>query len=140
MRANYTNAFPALTGITANEGVLALWNGATPTIARAMALNFGQLAFFSETKSQLSKFERQGLHAMNAMQQTLVSSAVAGFFASFCSLPFDFVKTRMQKGGNVVDGKRVGMVGTALKVAREEGVGRFYRGFGTYYIRIAPHA
>jgi solute carrier family 25 oxoglutarate transporter 11 len=32
------------------------------------------------------------------------------------------------------------MVGTALKVAREEGVGRFYRGFGTYYIRIAPHA
>ena len=140
MRANYTNVFHALTDITAKEGVVALWSGAMPTVARAMALNFGQLAFFSETKSQLSKLERQGLHSMTTMQQTLASSAVAGFFASFFSLPFDFVKTRMQKGGNVVDGKRVGMVGTALKVAREEGVGRFYRGFGTYYVRIAPHA
>lgn len=140
MRANYTNVFHALTSITQQEGVLALWNGALPTVARAMALNFGQLAFFSETKSQLSKLEKQGLHSLSTTQQTLASSAVAGFFASFFSLPFDFVKTRMQKGGNVVDGRRVGMMGTAMKVVREEGVGRFYRGFGTYYVRIAPHA
>ena len=26
------------------------------------------------------------------------------------------------------------------KVIKEEGIGRFYRGFGTYYVRIAPHA
>jgi len=26
------------------------------------------------------------------------------------------------------------------KVAREEGLLRFYRGFGTYYFRISPHA
>jgi solute carrier family 25 oxoglutarate transporter 11 len=140
MRANYSNVFHALTDITAKEGLLSLWTGAGPTIARAMALNFGQLAFFSETKSRLGQLERQGMHSLSANQQTLASSAVAGFFASFFSLPFDFVKTRMQKGGNIVDGKRVGMVGTALKVAREEGVGRFYRGFGTYYVRIAPHA
>jgi len=140
MRANYSNVFHALTDITAKEGLLSLWTGAGPTIARAMALNFGQLAFFSETKSRLGALERQGMHSLSTNQQTLVSSAVAGFFASFFSLPFDFVKTRMQKGGNIVDGQRVGMVGTALKVAREEGVGRFYRGFGTYYVRIAPHA
>lgn len=140
MRANYSNVFHALRDITAKEGVLSLWIGCTPTVARAMALNFGQLAFFSETKSQLATWEHQGLHSMNSRTQVLTASALAGFFASFFSLPFDFIKTRMQKGGNVVDGKKVGMVGTALKVAREEGVGRFYRGFGTYYIRIAPHA
>lgn len=140
LRANYTSVFNALGSITKSEGILALWTGSAPTVARAMALNFGQLAFFSEAKSQLSSMQTQGYHNLSANSQTLAASAAAGFFASFFSLPFDFVKTRMQKGGNVVDGRKVGMVGTALKVAREEGLLRFYRGFGTYYVRIAPHA
>jgi solute carrier family 25 oxoglutarate transporter 11 len=140
LRSNYKNVFHALSDITAKEGIVSLWTGCAPTVARAMALNFGQLAFFSETKSRLAALEKSGYHSLSANQQILASSAVAGFFASFFSLPFDFVKTRMQKGGNIVDGRKVGMVQTALKVAREEGVMRFYRGFGTYYIRIAPHA
>jgi len=34
-----------------NEGVFALWNGCTPTVIRAMSLNFGQLAFFRSEDS-----------------------------------------------------------------------------------------
>jgi len=33
-----------------------------------------------------------------------------------------------------------GMFDCFRKVAKEEGLLRFYRGFGTYYVRIAPHA
>lgn len=136
-RKNYKSVIDALTSITRSEGVTALWSGASPTVVRAMALNLGQLAFFSEAKAQL-KTRTQ----WSSRTQTLTASAIAGFFASFLSLPFDFVKTRLQKQSKGPDGKLPykSMVDCFQKVAREEGVMRFYRGFGTYYVRIAPHA
>lgn len=135
-RANYTSVIDALTRIAKTEGVGALWSGAYPTVVRAMALNFGQLAFFSEAKSQLKDT------SLGPRAQTLAASAVAGFFASFFSLPFDFVKTRLQKQSRGLDGKLpyAGMVDCFRKVAKEEGWLRFYRGFSTYFVRIAPHA
>ncbi|KAI7756410.1 hypothetical protein M8C21_011650 [Ambrosia artemisiifolia] len=48
-RRNYTNAFHALYRITADEGVLALWKGAGPTVVRAMALNMGMLASYDQS-------------------------------------------------------------------------------------------
>lgn len=135
-RANYKSVVDALARISKNEGITALWSGCYPTVVRAMALNFGQLAFFSEAKSQLKDT------SLSPRTQTLTASAIAGFFASFFSLPFDFVKTRLQKQTKAADGSLPykGMFDCFQKVAQEEGLLRFYRGFGTYYIRIAPHA
>jgi solute carrier family 25 oxoglutarate transporter 11 len=136
-RKNYKSVIDALTSITRSEGVAALWAGAAPTVVRAMALNFGQLAFFSEAKSQL-----KAKTSLSTTAQTLTASAIAGFFASFFSLPFDFVKTRLQKQSKGPDGKLPykSMVDCFKQVAKQEGITRFYRGFGTYYVRIAPHA
>lgn len=136
-RANYKGVGDALMRISKNEGVARLWAGANPTVARAMALNFGQLAFFSEAKARLKTMDTMGPRT-----QTLTASAIAGFFASFFSLPFDFVKTRLQKQSRGPDGKLPykGMIDCFQKVIREEGPLRFYRGFSTYYTRIAPHA
>ncbi|EON69841.1 mitochondrial 2-oxoglutarate/malate carrier protein [Coniosporium apollinis CBS 100218] len=135
-RANYRSVIDALMRISKTEGVAALWSGAYPTIVRAMALNFGQLAFFSEAKNQLKG------SSMSSRSQTLTASAIAGFFASFFSLPFDFVKTRLQKQTRAPDGSLPykGMFDCFRKVAKDEGLLRFYRGFSTYYVRIAPHA
>lgn len=135
-RANYKSVVDALSRIAKNEGIGAWWAGAYPTVVRAMALNFGQLAFFSEAKSQLKDT------SLSPRMQTLSASAIAGFFASFFSLPFDFVKTRLQKQSKGPDGKLPynGMVDCFQKVIRNEGPLRFYRGFSTYYVRIAPHA
>jgi solute carrier family 25 oxoglutarate transporter 11 len=135
-RANYTSVIDALTRIAKNEGVTRLWAGCYPTVVRAMALNFGQLAFFSEAKNQLKGT------SLSSRTQTLTASAIAGFFASFFSLPFDFVKTRLQKQTKAPDGSMPykGMFDCFTKVAKDEGLLRFYRGFGTYYVRIAPHA
>lgn len=137
-RANYRSVIDALTRITRSEGIGALWAGAAPTVVRAMALNLGQLAFFSESKSQLKARTN-----WSPQTQTFAASAVAGFFASFLSLPFDFIKTRLQKQQkNPVTGELPykGVLHCARKVVQEEGWLRFYRGFGTYYVRIAPHA
>ncbi|KAK3292554.1 mitochondrial carrier domain-containing protein [Chaetomium fimeti] len=136
-RKNYKSVIDALGSIAKSEGVGALWAGAAPTVVRAMALNFGQLAFFSEAKAQLKTRTDWSANGV-----TLSASAIAGFFASFFSLPFDFVKTRLQKQSKGPDGKFPynGMADCFAKVAKQEGVMRFYRGFGTYYVRIAPHA
>lgn len=137
-RAHYRSVVDALIRITKSEGVTALWAGAFPTVLRAMALNMGQLTFFAESKSQL-----QARTNLDARTRTFAASGIAGFFASFLSLPFDFVKTRLQK--QLKDPKTgelpyKGVFDCARKVVRDEGWLRFYRGFGTYYIRIAPHA
>ena len=124
-RANYRGVGDALMRIAKNEGVAALWSGAYPTVVRAMALNFGQLAFFSEAKAQLKDT------SLGPRAQTLTASAIAGFFASFFSLPFDFVKTRLQKQSRGPDGKLPykGMIDCFGKVIKDEGPLRFYRGF-----------
>ncbi|KAK2075317.1 hypothetical protein P8C59_009451 [Phyllachora maydis] len=138
-RRNYRSVVDALVSITRSEGVRALWAGATPTVFRAVALNFGQLCFFDQSKEVIRRWtgERWPVQA-----QVLAASAVAGFFASFFSLPFDFIKTRLQKQQRGPDGRLPykGMLDCAVKVARQEGLLRSYRGFGTYFVRIAPHA
>jgi solute carrier family 25 (mitochondrial oxoglutarate transporter), member 11 len=137
-RANYRSVFDALTRIAKGEGIGALWTGAYPTVIRAMALNFGQLTFFAESKTQL----KERFPNLSESTNRFGASAIAGFFASFFSLPFDFIKTRLQRQSKGPDGKYPykGFMDCAGKVLRDEGPLRFYRGFGTYYVRIAPHA
>ncbi|KAI5301675.1 putative mitochondrial 2-oxoglutarate/malate carrier protein, partial [Ascosphaera atra] len=136
-RANYRSVVDALLRISKTEGVSALWAGCTPTVVRAMALNFGQLAFFAESKMQLERYTN-----LTSQNRTFAASGIAGFFASFFSLPFDFIKTRLQKQVKGPQGELQysGVWDCARKVVRDEGWLRFYRGFGTYYVRIAPHA
>jgi len=72
----------------------------------------------------------------------LGGATIAGFFAAACSLPFDFVKTRIQKMEPNPDGTMPykGPVDCALKTLREEGLLKFYTGFPTYCIRYcAPY-
>lgn len=68
----------------------------------------------------------------------LGGATVAGFFAAACSLPFDFVKTRIQEMTRLPDGSfpYKGFLDCALKTLREEGPRRFYTGFPTYCARF----
>lgn len=136
-QARYRSVFDALGRITRSEGLLALWSGSYPTIVRAMATNFGQLATFSETKHQLQKRT-----SVSEQTRSVIASGVAGIVAAFFSLPFDFVKTRLQRQTRRSDGtlQYKGLLDCFQKVAREEGFMRFYRGLGTYTLRIAPHS
>lgn len=52
-RRNYKNVVDAITRIAKEEGVVKLWSGAGPTIARACLLNAGQLGVYSEAKEVL---------------------------------------------------------------------------------------
>ncbi|XP_019155507.1 PREDICTED: mitochondrial dicarboxylate/tricarboxylate transporter DTC [Ipomoea nil] len=135
-RRNYTNAFHALSRIVADEGVLALWKGAGPTVVRAMALNMGMLASYDQSV----EFCRDSL-GMGETATVVGASAVSGFFAAACSLPFDYVKTQIQKMQPDAAGKYpyTGSVDCAMQTLKAGGPFKFYTGFPVYCVRIAPH-
>jgi solute carrier family 25 (mitochondrial oxoglutarate transporter), member 11 len=86
----------------------------SPTVVRAMALNLGQLGGFSQAK----RFMRDSVPYVPEAYTTFAASAVAGFFAAFFSLPFDFVKTQLQSSG----GNYKGFNDCVLSVYRQNGI------------------
>jgi solute carrier family 25 (mitochondrial oxoglutarate transporter), member 11 len=135
-RRNYKGVGDAVRTIVRTEGVAGLWRGSLPTVVRAMSLNMGMLATFDQAKEYLAGPLGAGWTC------TLTASALSGFGASVMSLPFDFVKTRIQKQRPGPDGvlPYKNTLDCFMKVGTKEGPMAFYAGFPTYYARIAPHA
>lgn len=135
-RRHYRNVGDAFTRIAREEGPTALWKGVGPTMVRAMALNLGMLGPYDQVKEMLTKV----FGPSNATN--LGASACAGFLAAAMSLPFDNVKTKLQRMRLNADGTAPykGMIDCALQTIKKEGPLGFYTGFPTYYVRIAPHA
>ena len=137
-RRNYKGVVDAFTRIIREEGLGGLFTGATPTVVRAMALNMGMLASNDQAKEMLEGlgFEKGGSVVV------LGGASIAGIVAAVCSLPFDYVKTQLQKMKPDANGKMPysGAIDCALKTLREGGPLKFYTGLPTYMIRISPHA
>ncbi|SBT32118.1 dicarboxylate/tricarboxylate carrier, putative [Plasmodium ovale wallikeri] len=137
LKRNYTGIFNAIYRISKEEGVLSLWKGSVPTIARAMSLNLGMLSTYDQSKEYLEKYLGVG------MKTNLVASVISGFFAVTLSLPFDFVKTCMQKMKVDPVTKKMpykNMLDCSYKLYKKGGISIFYSSYATYYVRIAPHA
>jgi solute carrier family 25 oxoglutarate transporter 11 len=113
-----------------------LFRGAGPTVVRAMALNMGMLASNDQVKEMIADAGYPGQPAI------VGGSLIAGFFAAACSLPFDYVKTQLQKMQPLPDGTMPfkGALDCAAKTMASGGPTKFYTGFPTFYFRIAPHA
>ena len=77
--------------------------------------------------------------AKDGQAVVLGGALIAGFCAAACSLPFDFVKTRIQKMEKLPDGSYPykSPIDCAVKTFREEGALKFYTGFPTYCLRCA---
>merc|ERR1719482_1590547 len=104
-----------------------------------MALNLGMLAGNTVAKDKLKELGC----TPGGTVQVFGASAIAGFFASFFSLPFDYVKTQVQKmKPDPVTGEVPfkGPIDCAMQQVKLGGPQRLWSGFPTYYVRIAPHA
>lgn len=136
-RRNYKNVFDAFFRITREEGVMSCWKGCTPTVVRAMALNLGMLVSYDESKERLGKY----LGPERANTTWVLSSFISGGIAATMSLPFDNVKTKMQKQTRNADGTfpYKSLLDCAYKTARNESITGFWAGLPTYIFRIAPH-
>jgi solute carrier family 25 oxoglutarate transporter 11 len=92
-RRNYKNVFDAFGRISKEEGLKSLWKGGAPTVVRAMSLNLGMLVSYDESKEILEKL----LGKERANTTWFLSSVISGTVAAAMSLPFDNVKTKLQK-------------------------------------------
>jgi len=116
--------------------VTSLWKGATPTVVRAMSLNLGMLVSYDVSKENIERVFGKDLSGT-----ILISSFISGAIAATMSLPFDNVKTKMQKMTKLPDGTLPynSFIDCAVKTAAREGITGFWAGLPTYIFRIAPH-
>ncbi|XP_030479963.1 uncharacterized protein LOC115697191 isoform X1 [Cannabis sativa] len=137
MNPNMRNRGPIeeLRRIVSQEGIIALWKGVGPAMARAAALTASQLATYDETKRiliSLASFE-EGFHLH------LISSVVAGTVSTFITAPMDMVKTRLMLQR---ESKRVGNYKNgfhcAYQVIRTEGPKALYKGGFAIFARLGP--
>ncbi|EGD77243.1 2-oxoglutarate/malate carrier protein [Salpingoeca rosetta] len=134
-RRGYTSVFNALSRIAREEGVLTLWRGCGPTVARAMVVNAAQLATYTQAKQvikQTFELDGIGLH--------FSASMVSGLATTAASMPVDILKTRIQNM-NYVNGvpEFKGPLHVASHIVRSEGVFALWKGFLPYYARLGPH-
>ena len=138
-RRNYKNVVDAFKRIVQEEGFFSLWKGSTPTVLRALALNIAMLTSNDEIKERLT--EMRGLKKPD-QTSVFTASAISGFLSSFVSLPFDNIKTKIQKQKKLPDGTLPysSFFDCFKKTVAKDGLSGLWIGFfPTYYIRIAPH-
>lgn len=138
-RRNYKNVADAFTRIVKEEGFFSLWKGSTPTVLRAITLNIAMLTSNDEIKERLTAW--RGLKKPD-QTSVLTASAVSGFLSALVSLPFDNIKTKLQKQKRLPDGTLPysSFFDCFKKTVSKEGISGLWIGFfPTYYIRIAPH-
>ncbi|CAM6054794.1 unnamed protein product [Sphagnum tenellum] len=135
-RRNYKNVFDALLRIFREEGLFTMWRGAIPTMGRAMVVNAAQLASYSQAKEAIL----QSGYVVDGIFCHFLASMFSGLVTTAASMPVDIAKTRIQNM-KTVDGKAEyrGAVDVILKVARNEGFFKLWKGFTPYYFRLGPH-
>lgn len=129
----------AFTRIVSEEGVTALWKGAVPTMTRAVALNISMLVSYETAKETATAALGD---SASPFKIQVGSSMIAAVATAVGSLPFDNIKTKMQKQKPLPDGTLPykSIADCITKSMAKEGVTGFWAGLPTYYFRVGPHA
>lgn len=137
-RRNYKNVFQAFGRVVREEGLRTLWRGSTPTILRAMSMNLGMLTTYDEIKERLNK----ATGTKDAFRTQILAGLASGVVCSFLSLPFDNVKTKLQKMTPDANGKLPykGVVDCFQRSMAREGFWGLWVGYPTFFSRVAPHS
>lgn len=133
LKRNYANAFQGLYIIAKEEGIPAMFQGATMAIARAVLMSIGQLAMYDQYKYLFMTY----LNMKGDEVKTHVTSSI--FTSITCTAltqPLDVLKTRMMNASG--EGKQTIKEATQ-DVYRCAGPIGFYKGFCPALIRLVPH-
>ena len=138
-RRNYKSVPDAFRRMYAEEGILSFWKGYLISLMRAATMTGGMLSTNDEVKERIVKY--RGLQKAD-LAANLTSAAISGVACSFASLPFDNIKTKLQKMKAGPDGVMPynGLLDCFSKTIKREGIRGFWTGYPTFYMRVAPHA
>lgn len=135
-RRNYSHVFNAVSRVVKEEGFTTLYRGIGPHINRAAALSAAQLA----TNSQAKAFLTENCGMQTGVALTFTASLFSGLACSIASCPMDVLKTRIQNM-RTIDGvpEYSGAIDCATKTIRNEGPMALFKGFGAFYVKLAPY-
>lgn len=138
-RRNYTGIANAFTRMYAEEGIKVFWKGYIISLMRACAMTSVMLTVNDEVKSSINHF--RGVQKSDTLTN-MSAAALSGIACSFASLPFDNIKTKLQKQKKLPDGSMPydGVADCFRKTYKREGLAGFWSGYTTFYFRVAPHA
>jgi solute carrier family 25 (mitochondrial oxoglutarate transporter), member 11 len=164
-RRNYKGVGDCLSRIVQEEGIGALWRGATVTVIRAMVLSSCVLAVTSEVKQKLivtGLFGTSG-ELFHGLPLLFCAIMVSSMVANIAANPFDVIKSRTQnqkiiktttttttttksdKKKNTKETttttsmKYKGMLDCLFVILKEEGFMTLWAGFVPAFIKLAPY-
>jgi Mitochondrial carrier protein len=128
-----------------DEGLLALWRGALPTLIGAMpyeGIKFGTVGVL-ETYF-LPKYQGDGDDSKTIIRATplqkMCMGGVGGMMAGLITYPNDTVRRLLQlQGSRATDVVYSGYWDCVRQTYQREGITRFFRGFGINIVRMAPN-
>lgn len=133
--ANFYRGFgPTILGMLPYAGISFLTHDTVGDWLRLPAFSQYTTIKGSEAKYSVQNSNRLQLTAA----AELFSGAVAGIVSQTASYPLEVIRRRMQVGGAVGDGHRLGFVETARKIALERGFRGFFVGLTIGYMKIIP--
>lgn len=101
-------------------------------------LRYPSVSAYTTIPDSESKPKKGSRHPQLTAAAELFSGAAAGLVAQTFSYPLEVVRRRMQVGGAVGDGRRMGILETGRKVWLERGFRGFWVGLTIGYIKIVP--
>ena len=93
-RRNYKGVVDALSRMIKDEGITSLWKGYIISMLRAVSMTSAMLTTNDEVKEKVNHL--RGLKKSDTLTN-LSAAAISGVACSFFSMPFDNVKTKLQK-------------------------------------------
>ncbi|KRX00255.1 Mitochondrial carrier domain [Pseudocohnilembus persalinus] len=117
------------------EGASAFMKGLNVNIVRAIFINAAELSGYDTCKGIL--IEKFNFDQANLLTH-FISSTFAGAFGAFCASPADVVKTRYMNQNKFSDNAYKSAVDCFVKIVQQEGVGALYKGFLSFFLRVAP--
>lgn len=138
-RRNYKGILDAFSRMSKEEGITSFWKGYTISLLRACAMTSVMLTTNDEVKKVVNSV--RGVQKADNLTNVM-AAAISGVACSFCSLPFDNIKTKLQKQKRLPDGTipYAGVLDCFSKTLKREGLTGFWAGYTTFYFRVAPHA
>ncbi|KAJ5488666.1 Mitochondrial carrier protein LEU5 [Penicillium diatomitis] len=134
--ANFYRGFgPTILGMLPYAGVSFLTHDTVGDWLRTPAI--AQYTTIPASESKPKKGSRQPQLTATA---ELFSGAVAGVVSQTSSYPLEVIRRRMQVGGAVGGGQRLGILDTGRKIWLERGFRGFWVGLTIGYIKVVPMA
>jgi solute carrier family 25 (mitochondrial citrate transporter), member 1 len=135
----YRGPIHTATTIVREEGPLRLWSGAGPTVMRN---GTNQMClFWAKNKVDALYWDKhEGDGRVLAPWQSMMSGFSAAVLGPVATGPFDVVKTRLMAQSKMVgqEPKYRGFLHALVKIPKEEGVLRLWKGLMPRLLRIPP--